>query len=146
MRIWKNKHFDLEDLNNISKNTLADFLEIQFIEIGDNYLKLQMPVNTKTCQPFGLLHGGASAALAETAGSVAGWLCLEQDKEICVGMEINCNHIKGKKSGVVTATTSPLHIGKTSQVWDIKIHDEQQQLICVSRLTLAVISKNKIDA
>jgi 1,4-dihydroxy-2-naphthoyl-CoA hydrolase len=100
-----------------------------------------MPVNEHVHQPYGLLHGGASAALAETIGSVASWMCINQDTQICVGMEINCNHIRGVRTGVVTATVSPLHIGSTTHVWDIKIHDEKAHLVCVSRLTVAILKK-----
>jgi 1,4-dihydroxy-2-naphthoyl-CoA hydrolase len=137
--IWYNKTPDLEALNKMSENTLAQHLNIQFIEIGEDYLKATMPVNATTHQPFGLLHGGASAALAETIGSVAGWLCINPEKQACVGMEINCNHIRGKREGLVTATVSPFHIGGSTQVWHIKIEDENGQLICVSRLTMAVM-------
>ena len=140
--IWKSKNASPEIINNISVNTMAEFLEIKFTEIGPDYLKATMPVGPKTHQPYGLLHGGASAVLAETAGSVASWLAIDTDHQICVGIEINCNHVRAKKSGIVTATVTPLHIGTTTHVWDIKIHNEQEKLICVSRLTVAVRSKN----
>jgi 1,4-dihydroxy-2-naphthoyl-CoA hydrolase len=121
--------------------TMAAAMDISFTEIGDNYLKAQMPVNDNSRQPYGLLHGGASAALAETIGSVAASLCIDKERYICVGLEINCNHIRGKKEGVVTATAMPLHIGASAHVWDIKIHDEREKLICVSRLTVAILKK-----
>lgn len=120
---------------------MAAALDISFTEIGDNYLKAQMPVNDNSRQPYGLLHGGASAALAETIGSVASSLCIDKERYICVGIEINCNHIRGKKDGMVTATATPLHIGASTHVWDIKIHDERDKLICVSRLTVAILKK-----
>ena len=142
MAIWKQENISLEKLNSLKKNTLSEVLEMEFIEIGNDFLKLQMPVDKRTHQPFGLLHGGASAALAETVGSVASWLCVDPDKQWCVGMEINCNHLSGKREGIVVATAKPLHIGVTSHVWDIRITDEQNKLICISRLTMAVI-KNK---
>lgn len=142
MRIWK-KIVSLEALNGQTKNTMAETLNMRFEDIGDNYLKVSMPVNSKIHQPYGLLHGGASAALAETAGSVASWLCIDEE-QICVGMEINCNHIKGKKSGMVTATAKPLHLGTTSHVWDIRITDEYEKLICVSRLTVAVLKSREV--
>ncbi len=138
---WNKTKIDLHQLNLLSVNTMAHVLDIQFTEIGDNFLKATMPVNVNTHQPYGLLHGGASAALAETVGSVASWMTIDTEKQICVGIEINCNHIREKKEGIVTATVSPLHIGATTHVWDIKITDEREKLICVSRLTVAVLKK-----
>jgi 1,4-dihydroxy-2-naphthoyl-CoA hydrolase len=120
---------------------MAEHLDIVFKEIGHNYLKATMPVDNRTHQPYGLLHGGASAVLAETIGSVASSLCIDTEKQICVGIEINCNHIRGKREGFVTGTVTPLHIGATTHVWDIKIHDEKEKLICVSRLTVAILKK-----
>ena len=136
--IWKAEDISVEIINNTSVNTMGEILDIKFTEIGPDFLKATMPVCSKTHQPYGLLHGGASAALAETAGSVASWLAIDRDHQICVGIEINCNHIRAKKNGIVTATVTPLHIGNTTHVWDIKIRDEQEKLICVSRLTVAV--------
>lgn len=138
--IWK-KQVDIEVLNKLSANTMGETLDMKFVEIGDDYIKASMPVDKRTHQPLGLLHGGASAALAETVGSVASSLCIDDD-QICVGIEINCNHIRGKKSGLVVATAEPLHIGASTHVWDIKIRDEREKLVCVSRLTVAVL-KNK---
>ncbi|OSZ78463.1 thioesterase [Chitinophagaceae bacterium IBVUCB1] len=139
-RIWKSNVL-IEELNNRSTGTMGEVLDIRLTTIGDDYLQATMPVNSATKQPYGLLHGGASAALAETVGSVASSLCINADKQICVGIEINCNHIRGKKNGVVTATVKPLHIGASTHVWDIKITDERDKLICVSRLTVAVLKK-----
>ena len=139
--IWIDEHLDIDQLNKLEKHTLAQHLSIQFTERGPDYLKATMPVNANVHQPMGILHGGASAALAETVGSMAGWLCLDQQKYFCVGLEINCNHVKAKRDGLLTATARPLHLGKTTQVWDIKIEDEGSKLVCVSRLTLAVIAK-----
>lgn len=139
--IWKKTELGLDSLNALSAGTMAEILDIRFTAIGDNYLKASMPVDNRTHQPYGLLHGGASAALAETAGSVASSLCIDSDRQICVGIEINCNHIRGKREGYVIATVSPLHIGATTHVWDIKIHDEREKLICVSRLTVAILKK-----
>ena len=137
--IWK-QEFNLEGINNISKNTLVEHLDIRFTEIGDDYLKATMPVDHRTHQPFGLLHGGASVALAETIGSVAGMLCLEDSaKNGVVGLEINANHLKGVRSGLVTGTVEPIRIGRNIHVWQIKIRDEANNLTCVSRLTLSVI-------
>jgi 1,4-dihydroxy-2-naphthoyl-CoA hydrolase len=141
MKIWTKENIAIEELNEMGTHTLAKVLDMQFVDIGDDYLKLRMPVDHRTHQPYGLLHGGASAALAETVGSVASWLCIDRERQICVGMEINCNHIRGKRNGFVTATASPLHLGATSHVWDIRIHDENDKLVCVSRLTMAVLKK-----
>ena len=139
--IWKQKEISLDQLNEQSRKTMAEVLEIKFTEIGESHIKATMPVGATVHQPYGLLHGGASAALAETVGSVASWLCIEPEKQICVGMEINCNHVRGKRDGIVTATAEPLHLGATSHVWDIRIRDEHEKLICVSRLTVAVLKK-----
>jgi 1,4-dihydroxy-2-naphthoyl-CoA hydrolase len=139
MSIWFNKSGVVDDLNQLGRNTLGEYLGMQFTEIGPDYLLLTMPVNAHTHQPYGLLHGGASAALAETAGSVASALVIDQSKFSCVGLEINANHVRGVRSGLVTATCKPLHLGRQTHVWDIKIHDEQQRLICVSRLTVAIL-------
>ncbi len=139
-KIWF-QEYTLKELNERSKGTMGEFLEMKFIEIGDDYLCMTMPVDNRTKQPYGLLHGGASAALAETIGSVASSLCINPEKQICVGIEINCNHIRGKKDGIVTAVVRPLHIGATTHVWDIKINDEHSKLVCVSRLTVAILKK-----
>lgn len=139
--IWYNENISLEAIDLMSKNTLAEHLKIKFTEIGEDYLKATMPVNPSTHQPFGLLHGGASAALAETIGSVASWMCINPEKQACVGIEINCNHVRGKKDGVVTAIARPAHIGGSTHVWEIRIVEEQEKLICISRLTMAVIKK-----
>jgi len=139
-KIWS-QDCSLEELNMRSKDTMGEALDMKFTEIGDDYLCMTMPVDNRTKQPYGLLHGGASAALAETIGSVASSLCINPEKQICVGIEINCNHIRGKKDGIVTATAKPLHIGASTHVWDIKINDERGKLVCVSRLTVAILKK-----
>ncbi len=131
----------LSRLNELSRNTMAEALSIEFVYLDENIIQAVMPVQAVTHQPYGLLHGGASAALAETVGSVASSLLIDTDKQICVGLEINCNHIRGKRSGIVKATAKALHIGAATHVWDIRIKDEQEQLICVSRLTVAVLKK-----
>jgi len=141
MPIWKEPYATLDELNLLSDKTMAAVLDIRFVEIGDDFLQATMPVNDNTRQPYGLLHGGASAALAETVGSVAASLCIDRKKQICVGLDINCNHIRGKKNGLVTATAKPLHIGATTHVWEIKITDEQEKLVCISRLTMAILKK-----
>lgn len=139
--MWKSPQPDLVQLNALSPGTMAEALSIVFTEIGDNYLKATMPVNNNTRQPYGLLHGGASAALAETIGSVAASLCIDKEKYICVGLEINCNHVRGKKDGVVTATATPMHLGASTHVWDIRINDERDKPVCISRLTMAILKK-----
>ncbi len=114
-------------------------LGIVFTALGDDYLSATMPVDGRTRQPYGLLHGGASVLLAETLGSTGGNLCVP-DGRACVGIEINANHVRGVRDGVVTGTARPLHVGASTQVWDIRIVDERQRLVCVSRLTLAVVA------
>ena len=141
MNIWYCDSPDLWKLNHLSKNTIAEMLGIAFIEAGEDYLKATMPVDRRTHQPFGLLHGGASAVLAETLGSVGSYLCVDPEKKTTVGLEINCNHIRSVKSGMVTGTAKPVHIGGKTQVWEIRIEDETGNLICISRLTVAVLSK-----
>ncbi len=143
MSIWFHKKISVDDLKEISANTMAEFLDLKWKEIGDDYLKLSMPVNKKTQQPYGFLHGGASCVLAETVGSVASALVIDQEKFYCVGLEINANHLRSVSEGMVTATASPLHLGKSTHVWDIKIHDQQQKLFCVSRLTVAILPLRK---
>lgn len=143
MSIWYKNDYTLSELNALGNNTMAQTLGMEFIEIGEDYLKLQMPVNQHTHQPYGILHGGASAALAETVGSVASSMCINNEKQICVGMEINCNHVRPKREGNVIATALPLHLGATSHIWDIRITDEGNKLICVSRLTMAILKKRQ---
>lgn len=141
MAIWFKEDLSLDDFIALGKDTLAEHLGMQFSEIGPDYLKLTMPVNGRTKQPYGLLHGGASAALAETAGSVASAMVVDLEKFSCVGLEINANHVRGVRDGIVTATCMPLHLGRQTHVWDIKIHDEQQRLVCVSRLTVSILPR-----
>ncbi|MBC9915242.1 hotdog fold thioesterase [Chitinophaga varians] len=139
--IWHSLNVSLDTLNELSENTMGAHLGMEFTEIGPDYLKMMMPVDHRTKQPYGLLHGGASVALAETVGSMASGLIIDPDKQICVGMEISANHLRGVKSGYVHACAKPLHIGATSHVWDIRITDDQHKLICVSRLTMAILAK-----
>ena len=120
---------------------MGTFLGIEFTEVGEHHLAARMPVNERTHQPMGILHGGASVVLAETLGSVGGWLVLTDDSKTCVGLEINANHIRSVSSGYVTGRATPLHIGRNTQVWEIKITNEKKQLVCISRLTLAVVGK-----
>ena len=143
MAIWFNKNLSVQDFGQWGKNTLAEHLDMKFIELGDDYLKATMPVNTTTQQPYGLLHGGASVALAETVGSFGSAIIIDREKFICVGLDINANHIRGVKTGLVTAVGTPIHIGNSTHVWEIKIFDEQEKLTCISRLTVAILIKNK---
>ncbi|MFZ1082360.1 MAG: hotdog fold thioesterase [Candidatus Kryptoniota bacterium] len=136
------KTVTLELVNGLGKGTMAERIGIEVIEIGDDYLKGKMPVDNRTVQTYGILHGGASAALAETLGSIAGMLTLDHEKEFCVGLEINANHIRSVRSGFVYGTAKPIHIGSKTQVWEIKIENETGQLTCVSRLTLAILPRN----
>ena len=131
----------LESLRQMSKGTMVEHLGIEFLEIGNDYLTGRMPVNEKTIQPHGMLHGGASISLAETLGSVAATLTIDPGKKICLGLEINSNHIKGVREGHVIGRATPIHIGKTTQIWEIRITDKDNQLINISRLTLAIIDK-----
>lgn len=130
----------LEALNAGSRNTAMEPLGIVFTEIGPDYLRATMPVDARTHQPYGLLHGGASVLLAETVGSTAGMLCVGEGQG-CVGIEINANHLRGVRSGTVTATARPLHVGRSTQVWEIRIEDDAGRLACISRLTLAVVPR-----
>jgi 1,4-dihydroxy-2-naphthoyl-CoA hydrolase len=136
------KNTSLEELNSRSKGNMSETLGIRFTAIGDNYLEATMPVDHRTVQPAGLLHGGASAALAETVGSMAGYQSIDREKYYCVGVEIKCNHLKSKTEGIVTARATPLHTGRKIHVWEIRISDEENRLICFSTLTLAVIPAN----
>lgn len=130
-----------EQLIQRSGNTLAEHLGIRVTEIGPDYLRATMPVNSHTHQPNGILHGGASVALAETVGSLAANLCVDVTKYVCVGQEINANHVRSVASGLVTGTARPYHVGGRSQVWGIEIRDESDKLVCVSRLTMAVVER-----
>ncbi len=131
----------LEELNNINKGNMGEHLDIVFTAIGDDYLEGTMPVDERTTQPFGLLHGGASVVLAESLGSLAAQLTVDQEKQFCVGLDINANHIKAVRSGRVTGRAVAIHIGKKTQVWEIKIKNDSGGLVCISRLTVAVIDK-----
>jgi 1,4-dihydroxy-2-naphthoyl-CoA hydrolase len=130
-----------EELTARGGNSMPGFLGIRFTEIGADFLRASMPVDARTHQPFGLLHGGASVSLAETVGSVASMLCVDSEAYMCVGQEINANHLRGVSSGTVTATARPFHLGGRSHVWHIEIRDESERLVCVSRLTMAVVER-----
>jgi len=136
--IW-NRKYSLEEVQKFCQNTMVSNLGIEFKEIGDDFLVAKMPVDARTKQPVGILHGGASLALAETIGSVAAHLTIDNKRYLSVGLEINANHIKSKKDGFVVGKGKPLHIGRKTQVWHIEISDENNKLICISRLTIAII-------
>ncbi|WP_255460418.1 hotdog fold thioesterase [Lacibacter sediminis] len=139
--IWFNKELSIAELTALCDQTIAEVLDLKFIETGSNYIKATMPVDHRTHQPYGLLHGGASCVLAETLGSIASAHVIDPEKFICVGIEINANHIRSVRSGLVTGITTPIHIGASTHVWDIKIYDEREKLVCVSRLTVAILKK-----
>jgi len=145
MSIWFDKTIALSALKDFGLDAMPGLLGMEWVEIGDDYLKLRMPVNERTTQAYGLLHGGASCALAETVGSISSALVIDLEKFACVGLEINANHIRSAISGFVTALCKPLHLGKTTHVWDIKILDDLQRLVCVSRLTMAIIDRSKLN-
>ena len=140
--IWKNIP-NLQAINELNKNTLGQTLGIEFTDFGDDFLTATMPVDERTKQPFGLLHGGANVALAETLGSVASLLVVNQELFIGVGVEINANHLKAVFNGKVTGICKPLHIEGKNHVWEIKIYNDEQELTCISRFTCTIIPKNK---
>ncbi len=129
----------IQTLNTLSRNTLIEHLGIVFTAAGEDWISATMPVDERTRQPYGILHGGASVVLAETLGSSAGNLCVDTTREVCVGLEINANHIRAVRAGTVTGTARAVHVGRSTQVWDIRIEDAAGKLVCTSRLTLAVV-------
>lgn len=131
----------LSEVNERAKESLCSHLEIQFTEVGKDFLKASMPVKKNTMQPMGILHGGASAALAESVGSAAANFCVDQAHKVCVGLELNINHMRAVKEGFVTAVAKPLHLGKTTQVWEIQIYEKDQQRVAVARLTMMVLDR-----
>ncbi|SHG74832.1 hotdog fold thioesterase [Pedobacter caeni] len=133
--------FTPTQLNDRPKNHLGGLLDIQFTEVGPDFLTATMPVDERTHQPAGILHGGASVVLAETLGSIASYMCIDPEKYQAVGLEINANHLRPVKSGLVTGICKPLHIGAKTHVWEIKIYNDKGKMNCISRLTVAVISK-----
>jgi len=134
-------YLELDALNNLSEGCMVAHLGIEFTEIGPDFLKATMPVDHRTKQPMGLLHGGASVALAETMGSVGATVCIDMNKQYAVGLEINANHIKSAKSGKVTGTARPIHLGKGTHVWSIEIRNEDDQLVAISRITMAILDR-----
>ncbi|MET0394105.1 MAG: hotdog fold thioesterase [Chitinophagaceae bacterium] len=141
--IWFDKQLTLDQFSRIGNRTMAEHLGIEWVELGNDYLKAKMPVDDRTRQPYGLLHGGASCVLAETVGSVASAMVVDHEKFVCVGLEINANHVRSAREGYVTGIASPLHLGANTHVWDIRIYDEVQRLVCVSRLTVAIIPRKE---
>ena len=139
MSIWR-VTATADELNERGSRTLSGYLGIRITEIGEDFVRATMPVNERTHQPFGVLHGGASVALAETVGSIASMLCVESEY-LVLGQDINANHLRSVSAGLVTATARPFHLGRSSHVWHIEIRDEQDRLVCVSRLTMAVVER-----
>jgi len=130
---------DLAYLNAMRKNSICEVLDITFDAFDDNSITASMVVDHRTHQPFGLLHGGASVVLAETLGSMASYMCIDQKQFYCVGLEVNANHLRGVRSGRVSAVARPVHRGRTTHVWDIRLTDDTGKLTCISRLTIAVV-------
>jgi 1,4-dihydroxy-2-naphthoyl-CoA hydrolase len=139
MSIWFEPTVTTEQIQALARQTMVEHIGIEFSEIGEDYLKARMPVDHRTRQPYGLLHGGASVVLAETLGSMAAALVINRRQFYCVGLEINANHIRGVREGLVTGIARPLHIGRSTHVWEIRIQNEAGKLVCVSRLTVAII-------
>jgi 1,4-dihydroxy-2-naphthoyl-CoA hydrolase len=144
MAIWY-REVNASEADQMRKGTLLEHIDIRITEIGDDFLKGTMPVDERTVQPYGILHGGASVALAESLGSVAAHLTVNPAEFYCVGMEINANHLRPATKGRVTGTARPMHMGRSSQVWGIEIKDEDERLICISRITMAVVPKAKLN-
>jgi 1,4-dihydroxy-2-naphthoyl-CoA hydrolase len=141
MPIWYDPAITAEQINPIGKGNMAEYLGIEITEVGEDYLKATMPVDHRTRQPYGLLHGGASVVLAETLGSVGAAFVVDRSKYDCVGLDINANHMRGVRDGLVTGIARPVHLGKTTQVWEIRIHDNRDKIICISRITIAVLKR-----
>jgi 1,4-dihydroxy-2-naphthoyl-CoA hydrolase len=139
MPIWF-KPYKLEQIR-FSHPCLASHIGIEFIELGGDFLRARMPVDDRTRQPYGILHGGASVALAETLGSTGAGLVIDQTKYRCVGQEINANHVRAVRTGWVIGTARAVHLGKRSHIWEIRIVDEQDRLVCISRLTMFILER-----
>jgi len=139
MRIWKSE-LTLDQANGWH-NTMIERIGIAVTDIGDDYVRGTMPVDARTHQPYGLLHGGASVALAETLGSLGAMMCADAKTHLAVGLDINANHLRGVTDGIVTGTARPIHLGRTTQVWEIRIEDERLRLICIARLTVAIVPR-----
>ena len=141
MTIWFDKNASLDNIKTLGNRTMTEHLGLEFIEIGKDFLKAKLPVDHRTIQAYGLLHGGASCVLAETLGSVASFLVIDSSQYLCVGIEINANHIRSAKEGFVYGVCSPLHLGSSTHVWDIRITNDEEKLVCISRLTVAIMKK-----
>lgn len=139
MTIW-NGTPDLDALNRLNVDTAVSTLGIAITEVGDDFLRGTMPVDRRTVQPYGILHGGVSVVLAETLGSQASYLVIDPSKFRCVGLDINANHIRAVSSGTVVGTARPIHLGRTTHVWEIRIETEDGKLVCISRITMAILS------
>lgn len=138
------KSASLDALHSLSQHTISQHLGIEFTEIGADFVTARMPVDSRTHQPFGILHGGASVVLAETLGSIASFLCIKDpEKQHAVGLEINANHLRPVKEGYVYGTVRPIHVGRSTHIWDIKITNEENKLVCISRLTVAIVDANR---
>jgi uncharacterized protein (TIGR00369 family) len=140
MKIWKTE-IDLAIVNERGKNTMSDYLGIEFTEAGEDYLAARMPVDHRTRQPIGIMHGGASCVLAETVGSTAAQFCVDMAKHYCVGLDINTNHVRAVREGYVVGIAKPYHLGRSTQVWGIEIRNEEGKLVSVTRLTMAVLDR-----
>jgi len=141
MSIWFNKELTVAMLSLTGKGTMDEHIGIEWTELGEDFLKARMPVDHRTRQPYGLLHGGASCTMAESIGSVASAMVINPALFQCVGLEINANHVHSATGGFVTGVARPLHLGKSTHVWDIRIYNESEKLVCISRLTVAIIPK-----
>ncbi|WP_131539449.1 hotdog fold thioesterase [Pedobacter nototheniae] len=139
------KKYTPEELNNWPKNNIGGTLDIKYTEITEDSISGTMPVDERTHQPFGILHGGASVVLAESLGSIASFMCIDPEKYLAVGLEVNANHLRPVKSGLVTGVCKPLHIGAKTHVWEIKIYNDRGKMSCISRLTVAVINNPQKD-
>ena len=138
--IWF-QDYELEFLNGFRNSNMGGHLGIEFLEIGPNFLTARMPVDERTTQPFGLLHGGASCVLSESLGSVGAWMCIDPNKNMAVGIEINANHVRSATEGFVTGIARPLHTGRSIHVWQTEITNDKDKLVCISRLTVAIKDK-----
>ncbi len=129
-------------INQLAPHTIVERIGIEFIEVGHDYLKARMPVDERTVQPARILHGGASVVLAETLGSVAAYLCIDAQKKTAVGLDINANHVRSVSEGHVTGKVTPLHLGNSTHIWQISIHDDNGRLVCIARITMAILDRN----
>lgn len=142
MKIWQT-NLDIAIANTRGNNSMSDFLGIEFIEVGDDYLVASMPITERNKQPIGIMHGGASCVLAETVGSTAANFCVDASRFYCVGLDINTNHLRAMREGKVIATAKPFHLGKTTQVWGIEIKNEEGKLVSINRLTMSVLGRER---